>query len=152
MADFKLAIPIVLQNEGGYVNDPNDPGGETKYGISKHAYPDVDIKNLTEEQASDIYLRDFWKFDGIKIQEVANKVFDSYVNLKHTAIRLAQNCVGLPQDGLYGPRTEAAINSMSPTYFLTSYRQALVTYYRELTNDHPIFERYLTGWLRRANQ
>ena len=44
----------------GYVNDPKDPGGETNYGISKRAYPDVDIKNLTEDGAKDIYKRDYW--------------------------------------------------------------------------------------------
>ena len=46
-SSFDLAIPIVLENEGGYINDPNDPGGETKYGISKRSYPALDIKNLT---------------------------------------------------------------------------------------------------------
>ena len=44
MAEFSLAIPIVLENEGGYVDDPNDPGGETNFGISKRSYPNVDIK------------------------------------------------------------------------------------------------------------
>ena len=56
MAEFKLAIPRVITNEGGYVNDPDDPGGETKYGISKRSYPALDIKNLTVEQATAIYL------------------------------------------------------------------------------------------------
>ena len=64
-SSFDLAIPIVLENEGGYVNDPADPGGETKYGISKRSYPALDIKNLTVEQATAIYLRDFWQFGGI---------------------------------------------------------------------------------------
>jgi len=50
----------ILRHEGGYVNNPNDPGGETKYGISKRSYPNVDIKNLTPEQALEIYHRDFW--------------------------------------------------------------------------------------------
>jgi lysozyme family protein len=58
--DFTTAINRTLGVEGGYVNDPNDPGGETKFGISKRAYPDVDIKNLTREQAVAIYKRDFW--------------------------------------------------------------------------------------------
>ena len=51
---FDEIIDVVLHHEGGYVNDPKDPGGETNYGISKRAYPDVDIKNLTEDGAKDI--------------------------------------------------------------------------------------------------
>ncbi|KKK60142.1 hypothetical protein LCGC14_3027340, partial [marine sediment metagenome] len=51
MASFEKAIPIVLKHEGGYVHDKLDPGGETNFGISKRAYPMVDIKNLTQEQA-----------------------------------------------------------------------------------------------------
>ena len=54
--EFSDAVKIVLKHEGGYVDDPVDPGGETKYGISKKAYPFLDIKNLTIKQASDIYL------------------------------------------------------------------------------------------------
>jgi lysozyme family protein len=59
-ADFDKALRFVLSFEGGYVNDPRDPGGETRYGISKRAHPDVDIKNLTREQAAHIYYRSYW--------------------------------------------------------------------------------------------
>jgi lysozyme family protein len=57
---FEAAFLLVVGAEGGYVNDPNDPGGETKYGISKHSYPNVDIANLTYDGAKAIYLRDYW--------------------------------------------------------------------------------------------
>jgi lysozyme family protein len=50
--------------EGGYVNDPADPGGETKFGISKRSYPDLEIRNLTAEQAKEIYRRDYWEKAG----------------------------------------------------------------------------------------
>jgi len=50
--NFNLAIPVILQHEGGYVNDPNDAGGATKYGISQRTYPNLDIANLTVAQAS----------------------------------------------------------------------------------------------------
>jgi len=52
-------IDHVLKVEGGYVHDPNDPGGETKYGISKRSYPDLDIANLTRDEAAAIYERDY---------------------------------------------------------------------------------------------
>ena len=55
MNNFDSAFTIILGSEGGYVNDPRDSGGETKYGIAKKFYPNLDIKNLTVEQAKAIY-------------------------------------------------------------------------------------------------
>jgi lysozyme family protein len=59
---YKLreSLKFVLDHEGGYVNNPSDLGGETKWGISKRAYPNLDIKNLTPQQALDIYTKDYW--------------------------------------------------------------------------------------------
>ncbi len=62
--NFKRAIVFVLRHEGGYVNDPRDPGGETKFGISKRAYPQVDIMSLTVNEAKDIYKTDYWDRAG----------------------------------------------------------------------------------------
>ncbi len=58
---FEHAITITLQHEGGYVNDPADPGGETRYGISKRAFPKVDIANLTINKAKAIYKAFYWE-------------------------------------------------------------------------------------------
>jgi hypothetical protein len=58
--NFALACGFVLKHEGGYSNDPNDPGGETNFGISKRYHPNVDIKNLTERGAAEIYLKEYW--------------------------------------------------------------------------------------------
>lgn len=58
---FETAVADVLGEEGGYVNDPRDPGGETNWGISKRAFPDVDIKNLSRSDASDLYLKYYWQ-------------------------------------------------------------------------------------------
>lgn len=79
---FKEALRFVLSKEGGYVNDPNDPGGETKWGISKRAYPTLDIKNLTEQQCIDIYLADYWNACGCNglSPALGAAVFDSAVN------------------------------------------------------------------------
>jgi hypothetical protein len=62
--NFDRAIAFVLEHEGGYVNNPQDPGGETNFGISRRAYPDLDIKNLTKEQAIEIYKKDYWGAAG----------------------------------------------------------------------------------------
>ena len=80
---FDRAIKFVLKWEGGYSNNPADPGGETKFGISKKAYPAVDIKELTEEQARAIYRRDYWDKAGCELLDwpMCLVVFDCAVNL-----------------------------------------------------------------------
>lgn len=79
---FDICFDRLMGNEGGYVNDPDDPGGETNWGISKRSYPHLDIKNLTREDAKQIYFRDFWqKINGGLIDKrVAFQVFDFAVN------------------------------------------------------------------------
>jgi lysozyme family protein len=153
MAEFELAITATLKNEGGYVDNPSDPGGETNFGISKRSYPDVDIKNLTEEEASAIYLRDFWKFDGIDNQMLANKVFDMSVNMGHYAIRILQRLLsGLAVDGEYGADTEKEINAANGFLLLIRYQKALEQHYRDIATKDPAEEKFLADWLRRAAQ
>ena len=152
MADFNLAICGVLKDEGGYVNDPADSGGETKYGISKASYPNVDIANLTVAAASAIYQRDFWLFSGISSQAVANKMFNEYVNMRHDAIKLAQRIVGVNADGSYGPHTEAAINAADAVMFLSAFRTALVAHYSAIVAANPSEAKFLNNWLARARE
>src|SRR5690606_26803467 len=81
---FRRAVEVVLAHEGSYVNDPADPGGETKFGISKRQYPDLDIASLTREQAVEIYRRDWWDKYGygrLASPAIATKVFDLSVNV-----------------------------------------------------------------------
>lgn len=83
--NFKVAMAFVRKWEGGYVNDPDDPGGETKYGISKRAYPNEDIKNLTRERAEFLYKRDYWDIPGFDLdnfpQDKAIVLFNVAVNM-----------------------------------------------------------------------
>lgn len=58
--NFDTAVAILIDEEGGYVNNPADPGKETKYGISKRSYPNEDIPNLTVDRAKTIYFKDYW--------------------------------------------------------------------------------------------
>lgn len=60
LSDFEKAFAVVVGIEAGYTNNPRDPGGETKYGISKRAYPTRDIANLSLQDAKDIYYTDYW--------------------------------------------------------------------------------------------
>lgn len=80
--NFETAVAHVLEVEGGYVNHPNDPGGETNYGISKRSYPHLDIAGLTREQAAEIYRRDFWEPLGAEDLDprLALLTFDAAVN------------------------------------------------------------------------
>lgn len=79
---FPRAVAILIDIEGGYVNHPDDPGGETKYGISKRAYPKEDIATLTVERATAIYRRDYWDKCGAAALSwpLAYYVFDFAVN------------------------------------------------------------------------
>ncbi len=71
MTNYDTAINRLLGNEGGYVNDPNDPGGETKWGISKRSYPGINIMDLTRDQAIALYRRDFWDRADLENQPLA---------------------------------------------------------------------------------
>lgn len=113
---FDLAFDRLMGSEGGYSNDPSDPGGETNWGISKRSYPNVDIKNLTREGAKAIYLRDFWtRINGDEMYDgVAFQVFDFAVNSGiETAVRKLQAAVGAADDGDWGPESRLAAAKMS---------------------------------------
>ena len=79
---FKEAMNFIQKWEGGYVDHPNDPGGETNFGISKRSHPDLDIKNLTLMDAAAIYLDEYWNKAGCSdIPYPGNiAVFDTAVN------------------------------------------------------------------------
>jgi lysozyme family protein len=108
---FDAAFTAVLGAEGGYVNNPADPGGETNWGISRRSYPDLDIAHLTWDDAKAIYRRDFWdKIQGDKLPPpLAMIVFDSAVNNGPArAAKWLQRAVGVTEDGIIGPATLAA--------------------------------------------
>ena len=111
MTSFDKAFEILIGHEGGYVNDVNDRGGETRYGISKRAYPHIDIANLTLAQAKAIYRTDYW--DKAKCSslppDLALLVFDAAVNNGvGAAIRWLQRAANVTVDGIIGPKTIAA--------------------------------------------
>lgn len=113
MIDFTKAFERLIGHEGGYSNNPADPGGETNWGISKRSYPNVDIKNLTRKQAEDIYFRDFWEPLGDAPDAVKFQVFDFAVNSGiPTAIRKLQAAIGVADDGHWGPVSAAKLKSM----------------------------------------
>ena len=111
---FDKSIAMILAAESGYVNDPNDPGGETKYGICKLDYPELDIPNLTREQAIAIYEKNYWEpVHGDELPwPLCVYVFDSAVNQGVTvAIQMLQRSLNTNQDGIIGPVTIRLANT-----------------------------------------
>ena len=159
MSNFEKAVSVVLAHEGGYVNNPHDPGGETKYGISKRSYPHVDIKNLTIAKAKQIYFDDFWKpyrYEEIVDDAMATKLFDTSVNtgtkrgVKFIQQALNQMGKSLVVDGVFGPGTLAAINSVDNSVLLNVYRSVQAEYYKSLVAADPKKAVFIRGWLIRA--
>lgn len=153
---FEEAVKQVLKHEGGYVNDPVDPGGETNMGISKKAYPYLNIKELTVQDVKDIYYKDYWlKGQCPKLpQELQHIYFDMVVNMgKSRAVRVLQAAIcgkgtKIAIDGGIGPQTiQASLKSGLEVERLRSYR---VKYYADLVSRKPKLEKYWYGWYRRA--
>ena len=116
MTAFDQAFDILIGHEGGYVNNPDDPGGETKYGISKRSYPDVDIANLTEDQAKQIYKSDYW--DKLYLDTappaLALIIFDAAVNNGvGAATKCLQAGLNVTVDGVFGSGSQAALAAVS---------------------------------------
>ncbi len=114
--DFATAIDRVLGHEGGYVNDPADPGGETKWGISKRSYPEIDIASLTRDQAAAIYNIDFWMPARCSAlpDSVAYQALDFAINSGiRAAIMALQRACGAAPDGYVGPITLERLRSTS---------------------------------------
>ena len=151
---FSIVFARVIGHEGGYVNDPRDPGGETKFGISKRSYPDEDIENLTIGEARAIYWRDFWVASGCNLLPagIDYAVFDAAVNCgPGNAARWLQEAVGTVADGRIGPATRAAISRSrgDPVAVLETINALRGAYYAGLTD---MVDRFGLGWMRRVMQ
>ena len=156
MKNFDEIIEQVLEHEGGYVNDPKDLGGETKYGITKRFYPDVDIKNLTVEQAKEIYRKDYWDKNRVESlpQNLWHIFFDMCVNMgRRTAVKVLQRAAvnrgrDIEVDGGLGPMTIGALKGVE----LDRVRAFRVKYYVDLITAKPEQEKFFLGWFRRATE
>ena len=157
LTTFNEIIEKVLEHEGGYVNDPNDRGGETKYGITKKFYPDVDIKNLTIDQAKHIYHTDYWRRG--KCDEIPSRLrhiyFDMLVNFgKRGAVKVLQRAANaknkdkIDVDGGLGPATLKAIKNLE----LERVRAYRVLRFANLVIKKPEQERFWFGWYKRATE
>ncbi len=146
--DFDTAFEKLIGHEGGYVNHPADPGGETNFGISKRSYPSEDIKGMTLDRAKLIYRRDFWGPAGCDAVPACIRfdLFDMAVNAGvRRAAQTLQRAVGAVEDGVIGPRTLQAVNSMPAAQIVARFNGHRLEHMASLP-QWPAFGR---GWARR---
>ena len=148
IARFDAAFKALIDHEGGYVNHPKDPGGETQFGITKRSYPHLNIRDLTLDDARAIYRRDFWdrlQCDALPLA-ARFQVFDAAVNSgPGNAARWLQAAAGVAQDGLIGPATRQAVDAMHPAALVARFNAARLLFMTSLST-WPTFSR---GWARR---
>ena len=130
---FRRFLPFLFKWEGGYDNDPDDPGGETKFGIDKRSHPDVDIQHLTQEQAAEIYWREYWVKYGCEghAEPLGEVFFNACVNCG-------------------AGRARAILQTLPVPHTAASFLDAQEAFYRRLVTARPALEKFLKGWLNRT--
>lgn len=152
-------IEQTLEHEKGYVFNPKDPGGETKFGITKRWYPDIDIKNLQRAQAKEILRKDYYekaRIGEISNYELANKMFDLGVNLGPGTVAklMQQSLIEQGQqvdkvDAILGSKTIKAINKFpDQEVLLSTFKNQAKAYYESLGHKKD----FIKGWLARLEE
>jgi lysozyme family protein len=156
MVNFVFQWEIERDAQGNVVAEDvaGDRGGVTKYGIDQASHPDVDIRNLTEEQAKEIYYREYYLASGAdKLPDgIAEIVFDMAVNNgKGRAIKILQEAVGATVDGGLGPETLGKVEAAPREETIAKMLAAREQLYRNLAANRPGNQKFLAGWLNRNN-
>lgn len=177
----EIATEIVAR-EGGYVNDPDDPGGATKYGVTIHTMRrlgldltgdgrvnEADVRVLTRAHAVSIFVEHYFRKPKIdQLPEVLHAtVFDMYVNAGANAVKILQRLLGdmrisVTVDGMIGPQTIAATKkglAAAPKHFVDAYGIARRNYYYDLADRRANSRKYARrrdggkgGWIKRAEE
>jgi lysozyme family protein len=148
---FDYALNLVLKHEGGYVNDPADPGGETIYGISRRHHPEAWAAGRpSKAQASLIYRRDYW--DRLRCDElpapVAVLLFDTAVNCGNKrAVQFLQRAISVADDGVLGSVTIGRCRTMDAHTIAQQLADQRMAHYRALST----FGRFGKGWSNRVD-
>lgn len=158
MAKADILAPFIRSHEGGFANHPKDPGGATNKGVTLKTYQSFfpgktveDLKKITDQEWNHIFKSGFWdkvRADEIHDQSVANLIADwAYNSGVGGAAKEIQKVLGVPVDGIIGPKTIEAINTREPKELFASLHQARGNYYRGLKN----FSTFGKGWMNRLN-
>ncbi len=155
---FMRQVERVLEHEGGYVNDPNDAGGETKFGISKRAFPETNILDLTKADAIKIYWEYYWQKYKVEMLPVHLQgiTFDMVVNKGRRGVKILQEASNnknkrkkdnlITVDGYIGRMTAGACEHLEVDR-LVAFN---VLHYAKLVLNKPTQMKFWYGWFRRA--
>ena len=182
MQDITRIANDIVAREGGYVNDPDDPGGATNFGVTIHTMRRLgldlngdgridaaDVQRLDRAQAVQIFIDHYFQRPGIDKLPTALQasVFDMYVNAGTQAVRILQQLlvdmrIPVSVDGMIGPQTIAAANraaKAAPDHLADAYGIARRNYYYALADRRPASRKYARrrdggkgGWITRAEE
>ena len=148
-------LKMLLHHEGGYINHPSDPGGETNLGVTKKVYQEwggtKDMKDLTVEDVAPRYKKEYW--DRCKCDDLESGVdwvvFDWAVNSgTGRSAKAIQKICGAAQDGAIGPKTLALINTQNTEYVIEEFGKIRQDFYESLKT----FDTFGKGWTRRNKE
>lgn len=174
MSDFNIAYDLTIKNEGGYVNDPSDRGGETYKGVARNmhsawrgwatidllkkqsSFPSNLEKDLTlQNEIKEFYKINFWdklRLSEVKNQNIANNIFDFGVNAgTSTSAVLVQKVLDTEADGVIGDKTINILNhQQEEEKFIALFTIAKILRYIHICNKRPLNKKYFFGWVIRA--
>lgn len=154
--DFKECLDIVLRSEGGWVNNPKDPGGETNLGVTKRVWeewvghPVESLKNLTKDQVAPLYEQRYWRpcYGEVLPRGLNLVVFSFGVNVgSGRSVKVLQSSLGLVCDGIIGPRVREKLKNSNIADVIKGFSQSRREYYQSL--NKPMF---IKGWLARTDR
>jgi len=154
--NFKECLDLVLKAEGGWVNHPSDPGGETNLGVTKRVWEEYvghtveNLKKLTKEDVAPLYELKYWRpcYGEVLPRGLDFVVFSMGVNAgPGRSVKLLQSSIGCVPDGVIGPKTRGLISDSNSATLIAKFSESRREYYRSLKN-FPIFGK---GWLNRVD-
>jgi len=157
--NFDHSLDLVLKSEGGFVNNPKDPGGMTNLGVTANTWSsfkgratnEKEMRSLTRDDVAPLYEKKYW--DACKCDDLPSGidylVFDFAVNSgPGRSIKMLQRALGLPEDGAVGPVTLQNVDVMDKTELISRFSDAKKHFYESL----PTFATFGKGWLKRVDE
>jgi len=154
--NYQECLDLVLKSEGGWVNNPKDPGGETNLGVTKAVWEEwvghsvETMKNLTKDQVAPLYEQKYWRpcYGEVLPRGLDFVVFSMGVNAgPGRSVKLLQSAIGCVPDGIIGSRTRELISASNSATLINKFSESRRDYYRSL-KTFPIFGK---GWLSRVD-
>jgi lysozyme family protein len=155
--DYKECLDLVLRSEGGWVNNPNDPGGETNLGVTKAVWeeyvghPVTTMKNLTKDDVAPLYEQKYWRacYGEVLPRGLDFLCFSFGINAgSGRSVKLLQQSLGLVSDGIIGPKVMQKLRESNIADVIKSFSESRREYYKSLKN-FPIFGK---GWISRTDK